>query len=74
MRLKFHAREGSYTPWWKFIEVVIYDWPSAHAEAKFSSSTYPLKTSYDAKQHALHVTLSDVPVEAELSIRGRSNQ
>jgi alpha-glucosidase len=73
MRLKFHAREGSYTPWWKFIEVVIYDWPSAHAEAKFSSSTYPLKTSYDAKQHALHVTLSDVPVEAELSIRGRTN-
>jgi alpha-glucosidase len=73
MRLKFHAREGSYTPWWKFVEVVIYDWPSAHAEAKFSSSAYPLKTSYDAKQHALHVTLADVSAEAELTIRGRSN-
>ena len=73
MRLKFNAREGSYTPWWKFVEVVIYDWPSAHAEAKFSSSTYPLKTSYDVKQHALHVTLADVSAEAELSIRGRSN-
>jgi alpha-glucosidase len=73
VRLKFHAREGSYTPWWKFIEVVIYDWPSAHAEAKFSSGTYPLKTSYDVKQHALHVTLSDVSAEAELSIRGRSS-
>ena len=73
MTLKFHAREGSYTPWWKFVEVVIYDWPSAHAEAKFSSSTYPLKTSYDAKQRALHVTLADVPAEAELSIRGRAN-
>ncbi len=73
MRLNFHARQGSYTPWWKFVEVVIYDWPSAHAEAKFSSSTYPLKTSYDAKQHALHVTLADVSAEAELSIRGRSN-
>jgi alpha-glucosidase len=72
MRLKFNARDGSYTPWWKFIEVVIYDWPSAHAEAKFSSSTYPLKTSYDAKQHALHVTLADVSAEAELSIRGRA--
>jgi len=72
MRLKFHAREGSYAPWWKFVEVVIYDWPSAHAEAKFSSSTYPLKTSYDAKQHALHVTLADVSAEAELSIRGRA--
>jgi alpha-glucosidase len=73
MRLKFHAREGSYTPWWKFIEIVVYDWPSAHAEAKFSSSAYPLKTSYDAKQHALHVTLADVSAEAELTIRGRSN-
>lgn len=73
MQLKFHVREGSYTPWWKFIEVVIYDWPSAHAEAKFSSSTYPLKTSYDPKQRALHVMLSDVPAEAELSVRGRAN-
>jgi alpha-glucosidase len=72
MRIKFHAREGSYAPWWKFIEVVIYDWPSAHAEAKFSSSTYPLKTTYDAKQHALHMTLSDVPAEADLTIRGRA--
>jgi len=53
--------------------VVIYDWPSAHAEAKFSSSTYPLKTSYDPKQHALHMTLADVSTEAELTVRGRSN-
>ena len=69
----FGARQGSYAPWWKFFEVVIYDWPSAHAEAKVSGSTYPLKTSYDAKQHALHVTLADVSAVAELRIRGRSN-
>ncbi len=73
VRLTFHAREGSYVPWWKFFEVVIYDWPSAHAEAKFSSSTYPLKTTYDAKQHALHMTLADVPSEAELTVRGKSS-
>ncbi len=72
LRLKFHAREGSYVPWWKLIEVVIYDWPSAHAQAKFSSSTYPLKSTYDEKQHALHMTLSDVSAEAELTVRGRS--
>jgi alpha-glucosidase len=71
VRLKFHARDGSYTPWWKFVEVVVYDWPSAHAEAKVSGSTYPLKTTYDPKQHALHVTLADQSGEAELSIRGR---
>ena len=73
IRLTFHKREGSYVPWWKFFEVVIYDWPSAHAEAKFSSSTYPLKTTYDLKQHALHMTLADVPSEAELTVRGRSS-
>ncbi|MGC1450015.1 MAG: TIM-barrel domain-containing protein [Candidatus Sulfotelmatobacter sp.] len=71
--VNFGARQGSYAPWWKFFEVVIYDWPSEHAEAKVSGSTYPLKTSYDAKQHALHVTLADVSAEAELRIRGRSN-
>ncbi len=73
IRVTFHAREGSYMPWWKFFEVVIYDWPSAHAEAKFSSSTYPLKTTYDPKQHALHMTLADVSSEAELTVRGRSS-
>jgi alpha-glucosidase len=72
MRLTFHKREGTYTPWWKLIEVVIYDWPSAHAEAKFSSSTYPLKTTYDPKQHTLHMTLADVAADAELTVRGRS--
>jgi alpha-glucosidase len=71
-QLKFHARQGSYAPWWKLIEVVIYDWPSPQAQAKFSSSTYPLKTSYDAKEHALHMTLSDVSGEAELTVRGRA--
>jgi alpha-glucosidase len=72
VRLKFHAREGSYAPWWKIIEVVVYDWPSAHAEAKVSGSAYPVKTTYDPKQHALHVTLADQAGETELSIRGRA--
>jgi alpha-glucosidase len=73
VRLKFHARDGSYAPWWKFVEVVVYDWPSAHAEAKVSGSTYPLKTTYDPKQHALHVTLSDQSAEAELAVKGRDS-
>jgi alpha-glucosidase len=72
LHLKFHAREGSYVPWWKLMEIVIYDWSAAHAQAKFSSSTYPLKTTYDEKQHALHVMLSDVAAEAELAVRGRT--
>jgi len=73
VQLTFHAREGSYAPWWKLVEVVVYDWPSARAEAKFSGSTYPLKTTYDAKQHALHLMVADQSGEAELSIRGRAS-
>ena len=72
VHLNFSARQGSFTPWWKMMEVVIYDWPSAHAEAKVSGSTYPLKTTYDAKQKALHVTMADVSAAAELSVRGRA--
>ena len=72
MRIKFQKREGSYVPWWRFMEVVIYDWPSERAQAKFSGSAYPLKTTYDAKQHALHITFADVTGEAELSVKGRS--
>jgi hypothetical protein len=56
------------------MEVVIYDWPSERAQARFSSSAYPLKTTYDPKQHALHITLTDVAAEAELSVRGRTGR
>jgi alpha-glucosidase len=68
VRVNFNARQGSYLPWWKTVEVVIYDWPSKGAEAKLSGSVSPLKTSYDAAKHALHVTLPDAPGEAELSV------
>jgi alpha-glucosidase len=74
VRLKFHAREGSYAPWWRFVEVVVYDWPSPRAEARVSGSSYPLKTTYDPKQHALHITLADQAGERELSIRGGAAQ
>jgi hypothetical protein len=53
---------------------VVYDWPSARAEAKVSGSAYPLKTTYDLKQHALHITLADQAAETELTVRGKSAQ
>jgi alpha-glucosidase len=74
VRLKFHSREGSYAPWWKLVEVVVYDWPSARAEATVSGGAHPLETTYDSKQHALHMTLADQTGEAELSIRERAAQ
>lgn len=74
LRVKFHAREGSYSPWWKVLELVVYDWPSPHAEAKFAGSAYPLKTSYDASKRALHVMLADQSGESELVIKGRTTR
>lgn len=68
LRLHFAAREGSYTPWWKSVEVVIYDWPAAGANAKLSTGASALKTSYDGKKHALHVVIPDVAGAAELNV------
>lgn len=71
VRLKLGARQGTYAPWWKTFEVVVYDWPSKHAEAKLSNGTAALKTSYDAASHALHILVPVPAGEAELSIGGR---
>ena len=71
LRLHFQAREGSYKPWWNSIEAVIYDWPSARAEAKLDGSLAMLKTSYDAKKRALHIAVPDVSAESTLSVGSR---
>ena len=55
------------------LEVIVYDWPSARAEAKVSGSAYPLKTTYDLKQHALHIMLADQAGETELTVRGKAS-
>jgi alpha-glucosidase len=68
MSVHFGARQGSYAPWWETIDVVVYDWPSSHADAKLSNGSSALKTSYDATQHAIHVAVPDIAGEAELTI------
>ena len=55
-------------PWWKTVEVVIYNWPSAKANAKLSGSEAAIKTSYDSKAHALHVQIPDAAGPVELRI------
>jgi alpha-glucosidase len=69
LSVQFGAREGSYSPWWKSIEVVLYDWPSARAQAKLGGSSTPLKTTYDSSAHALHVIIPDAAVKSELQVR-----
>jgi alpha-glucosidase len=68
--VKFGAREGSYAPWWKSVEVVIYGWSDAPASAELTGSANSLKTTYDKSAHALHVVIPDVAAEGELRIMG----
>ncbi len=67
--VQFGARQGTYAPWWKRIEVVIYRWPSARADAKFAGSTQRLQTKYDASAHALHVFIPEAAEKQELRVR-----
>ena len=68
VRVHFAARQGSYAPWWKTIEVVIYDWPSAQARATLSGNASSLKTSYDAGSRTLHIQIPDVAGQGELRV------
>ncbi len=66
--VNFSARQGSWTPWWKNIEVVVYGWPSAQARAKVAGSAQMLQTTYDAQAHALHVVIPDAVDKQQLQI------
>jgi len=70
LRVSFGARQGTYASWWKTVEVVVFDWPSAPADAKLSNGTSPVSTSYDARTRALHVVIPDISGEADLRIGG----
>jgi alpha-glucosidase len=68
VRVKFGARQGTYTAWWKNFEVVIYGWPSERAEVKLPNGAAALRTQYDARAHALHIFVADIATEAELTV------
>jgi alpha-glucosidase len=74
VRVHFGARQGNYSPWWKTFEVVIYDWPTEHAQVSLPGKRTTPKTSYDATHHALHVFVPDMAGEADLTIGGRTAQ
>ncbi len=65
----FRARQGNFTPWWKTIEVVVYDWPSAQAEATLTNGGgATLTPSYDATAHALHIVIPDTGSDSTLQL------
>ena len=63
------AQSGSFRPWWKTVEVSVYDWPSAQFRASFNGKTV-LSSAYDAVHRVLHLLVpqqiqaSDVAITA----------
>lgn len=68
VHLHFGAREGKYAPWWKNIEVVVYDWSSSKADAHLNGSGAAIHTSYDKGTRALHLVVPDIPATDDLQI------
>jgi alpha-glucosidase len=71
VNLYFNKRAGTYPAWWKSIEVVIYDWPSARADVRMSNVSSLPKTTYDAASHALHILIPDIAGPDELMVKKR---
>ncbi|HEY6770690.1 MAG TPA: TIM-barrel domain-containing protein [Candidatus Sulfotelmatobacter sp.] len=65
--VQFGERQGTFSPWWKTMELVIYGWPSAGANATLSGAAAALKTTYDSSAHSLRVIIPD-SVSKELRI------
>jgi len=66
--VRFGERTGTFAPWWKQFEVVLYGWPSASAKTTVTGSPAVLKTKYDSGTHALHVVVPDMAGKGELRI------
>ena len=40
VRVKIGTRQGSFAPWWKQIEVIIYDWPQVQQAPPSTANTW----------------------------------
>jgi alpha-glucosidase len=67
VRLEVGAREGSYEPWWKVIEVTIFDWNHPTANIVYGGKTIN-KFSFDAGRHALTFSIPERPEGGEVEV------
>ena len=70
VRLKFSAREGSWAPWWKETEVVLYGWQSATANVTFGGK--PVSGSrYDQARGVLRIRIPERAGGGELRVKSK---
>jgi alpha-glucosidase len=65
--LHFNPSEGTFTPWWSRVEVVIFGWTSAKVSITLNEK--PITASqFDAPHGALHILIPDQPQGGELRV------
>ena len=64
-------RQGSFVPWWKQIEVVVYGWNTAHATATLKGNAAALKTRVDAASHSVHVVIPENAEGSQLTLTAK---
>jgi len=67
VRLKIAPRQGTFSPWWKQVEVVVYDWPQKGVKAAVNGQS--VKSRWDSSDLTVHVLVpeSTSPTELVLS-------
>jgi alpha-glucosidase len=66
LRVKIGARQGSFSPWWKQIEVVIYDWPQNSANATINGQHVDSRVSTD--DLTVHVIVPESASGSDLAV------
>jgi alpha-glucosidase len=59
VQLKISPREGSFTPWWSSIEVVLYGWSAAFAGASRNGHAATAAPRTDSQAHTVSLTFPD---------------
>ena len=66
IRVKIGARQGSFSPWWKQIEVVIYDWTQGSANATVNGQH--VNSRVNAANLTVHVLVPEIASGSEIVI------
>jgi alpha-glucosidase len=70
VRVKLSAREGSWAPWWKQVEVVVYGWVTVGAKVTLNGQPVN-KVRLDAAHGAVRVTIPEQAGGGELEFSAR---
>lgn len=65
--LHMSAQRGSFHPWWKTVQIAVYDWPSAEVRVNYNGNAVSGST-YDEAHRILRVEVPQTSQASDLSI------